>query len=100
MLRSMAAGLSGWIRSQLPALSLFNPAAESWLPSEPAKAPASKRKQPVENLYCCVSTVHGGHGNIGGAKTQTEVLAADEWSFLLWQFGVPAYQSVKSVLGE
>jgi hypothetical protein len=54
----------------------------------------------VENLYCCVSTVHGGHGNIGGAKTQTEVLAADEWSFLLWQFGVPAYQSVKSALGE
>ena len=100
MLRSMAAGLSGWIRSQLPALSLFDPAAESWLPSEPAKAPASKRKQPVENLYCCVSTVHGGHGNIGGAKTQTEELAADEWSFLLWQFGVPAYQSVKSALGE
>jgi hypothetical protein len=26
--------------------------------------------------------------------------AADEWSFLLWQFGVPAYQPVKSALGE
>jgi prolyl oligopeptidase len=43
---------------------------------------------------------HGGHGTIGGTKTQAEELAADKWSFLLWQFGVPAYQPVKSGSGE
>ena len=43
---------------------------------------------------------HGGHGTIGGTKTQAEELAADKWSFLLWQFGVPAYQPVKSGPGE
>jgi hypothetical protein len=34
------------------------------------------------------------------AKTQAEELAAYEWSFSLWQFGVPAYQPVKSALDE
>jgi prolyl oligopeptidase len=43
---------------------------------------------------------HGGHGTIGGTKTQAEELAADKWSFLLWQFGVPAYQPAKSAPGE
>jgi prolyl oligopeptidase len=42
----------------------------------------------------------GGHGTIGGTKTQAEELAADKWSFLLWQFGAPAYQPVKSAPGE
>jgi len=32
-----------------------------------------------------------GHG-FGSTKTQTQELLADEWSFLLWQFGVPAFQ--------
>lgn len=43
---------------------------------------------------------HGGHGTIGGTRTQAEELSADQWSFLLWQFGVPAYQPVKSGPGE
>jgi len=34
----------------------------------------------------------GGHGTIGGTKTQAEELYADQWSFLLWQFGVAEYQ--------
>lgn len=43
---------------------------------------------------------HGGHGTIGGTKAQVEELAADKWSFLLWQFGVPAYQPLKPAPGE
>jgi prolyl oligopeptidase len=42
----------------------------------------------------------GGHGTIGGTRTQTEQLFADQWSFLLWQFGVPAYQPLKSASRE
>jgi prolyl oligopeptidase len=34
----------------------------------------------------------GGHGLIGGTKTQKDELLADQWSFLLWQFGVPGFQ--------
>jgi prolyl oligopeptidase len=34
----------------------------------------------------------GGHGTMGGARSQVEVLIADEWSFLLWQFSVPEFQ--------
>ncbi len=35
---------------------------------------------------------NGGHGLIGGTKSQAVDLAADEYSFLLWQFGDPAFQ--------
>jgi prolyl oligopeptidase len=38
----------------------------------------------------------GGHGTIGGTKDQAQNLLADQWSFLLWQFGVPGYQPVTS----
>jgi len=34
----------------------------------------------------------GGHGLIGGTKAQAVALTADEYSFLLWQFGEPAFQ--------
>lgn len=34
----------------------------------------------------------GGHGGIGGTRTQWDELTADQWSFLLWQFGVPEFQ--------
>ena len=34
----------------------------------------------------------GGHGGIAMTKTQWEQLLADQWSFLLWQFGVPGFQ--------
>jgi prolyl oligopeptidase len=35
-----------------------------------------------------------GHG-IGNTKAQQEKENADEWSFLLWQFGVPEFQPAK-----
>jgi len=34
----------------------------------------------------------GGHGGVGATKSQMEELAADQWSFLLWQFGDPEFQ--------
>jgi prolyl oligopeptidase len=37
----------------------------------------------------------GGHGGIGGTKKQAQETLADEWSFLLWQFGVPEFQPPK-----
>ena len=37
----------------------------------------------------------GGHGGIAMTKTQLEQLLADQWSFLLWQFGAPDFQPAK-----
>ena len=34
----------------------------------------------------------GGHGTIGGTRSQVQELFADQWSFLLWQFGVAGFQ--------
>lgn len=34
----------------------------------------------------------GGHGGFGATRSQLDEVTADEWSFLLWQFGVPEYQ--------
>lgn len=34
----------------------------------------------------------GGHGTIGGTKAQAEELLADQYSFMLWQFGEPDFQ--------
>jgi prolyl oligopeptidase len=34
----------------------------------------------------------GGHGGIGGGRSQAVALNADEYAFLLWQFGVPGFQ--------
>ena len=34
----------------------------------------------------------GGHGGIGGTEKQAQERLADEYSFLLWQFGVPEFQ--------
>jgi prolyl oligopeptidase len=31
-------------------------------------------------------------GHFNGTQEQTEQLLADEWSFLLWQFGDPEFQ--------
>jgi prolyl oligopeptidase len=42
----------------------------------------------------------GGHGTIGGTRAQAEVLDADQWSFLLWQFGVPGYQPTEPASGK
>jgi prolyl oligopeptidase len=37
----------------------------------------------------------GGHGTMGATRSQAEEQLADEWSFLLWQFGVPGFQLKK-----
>ena len=37
----------------------------------------------------------GGHGGIGGTKKQAQETLADEWTFLLWQFGAPEFQPHK-----
>ncbi len=42
----------------------------------------------------------GGHGNIGGTRAAAQELFADQWSFLLWQFGVPGYQPAKLDSGQ
>ena len=34
----------------------------------------------------------GGHGGFGATRSQVDETMADEWSFLLWQFGMPEYQ--------
>ena len=34
----------------------------------------------------------GGHGGIGGTEAQRQSKEADEWSFLLWQFGEPNFR--------
>lgn len=34
----------------------------------------------------------GGHGAIGSTAKQRQEALADEWSFLLWQLGVPEFQ--------
>jgi prolyl oligopeptidase len=34
----------------------------------------------------------GGHGGIGGTAKQAQERLADEWSFLLWRFGIPEFQ--------
>ena len=37
----------------------------------------------------------GGHGQLGATRDQADEQIADEWSFLLWQFGVSQFQSTK-----
>jgi len=37
----------------------------------------------------------GGHGGIGGTEKQAQERLADEWSFLLWQFGAKEFQVKK-----
>jgi prolyl oligopeptidase len=36
-----------------------------------------------------------GHGAMGATREQADEQFADEWSFLLWQFGVPRFQPPK-----
>jgi len=37
----------------------------------------------------------GGHGTMGATRAQALEQLADEWSFLLWQFGAPEFQPPK-----
>jgi prolyl oligopeptidase len=41
----------------------------------------------------------GGHG-FGSTKTQAEEQLADEWSFLLWQFGENGFQPGADAAGK
>jgi len=34
----------------------------------------------------------GGHGDVGATREQHHQLIADQWSFLLWQFGEHGFQ--------
>ena len=37
----------------------------------------------------------GGHGGFGATRSQFRELIGDQWSFLLWQFGIPEFQPMK-----
>jgi prolyl oligopeptidase len=37
----------------------------------------------------------GGHGFLASSRTQSEQLLTDEYSFLLWQLGDPAFQTIQ-----
>jgi len=37
----------------------------------------------------------GGHGMMGATRDQANQQLADEWSFLLWQFGISEFQPLK-----
>jgi prolyl oligopeptidase len=37
----------------------------------------------------------GGHGGMGGTQKHRRQVMADEWSFLLWQLGVPEFQPAR-----
>jgi prolyl oligopeptidase len=51
------------------------------------QAATSSRKPVLLRVECA-----GGHGTMGGTKKQEHETLADEWSFLLWQLGVPEFQ--------
>lgn len=40
---------------------------------------------------------HGGHQIIGGTEAQIQETFADQWSFLLWQFGMPGFQPTQQI---
>lgn len=45
-------------------------------------------------------TNHEGHGLLGASRSQTEDLITDEFSFLLWQLGDPAFASVPKTVAS
>ncbi len=69
-----------------------DPRVDSWLPGKMTArlqvATASGKPVLLRVDY------GGGHGG-GSGKEQFEQRLADEWSFLLWQFGVPEFQPQK-----
>jgi prolyl oligopeptidase len=61
-------------------------------PWEPAKMAAALQAATSSGKPVLLRVDYeAGHG-MGSTKTQTEQLLADQWSFLLWQFGVPGFQ--------
>jgi prolyl oligopeptidase len=69
------------------------------VPWEPAKMAARLQAATANGEPVLLRVEYqGGHGTIGGTKTQVQELLADQWSFLLWQFGVSGYQPATSGL--
>jgi prolyl oligopeptidase len=61
-------------------------------PWEPAKMTAALQAATSSGKPVLLRVDYeAGHG-MGSTKTQRERLLADQWSFLLWQFGVPGFQ--------
>lgn len=71
----------------------FNdPRVASW---EPAKMAARLQAATASGKPVLLRVDYqAGHG-FGSTKTQVEEQLADEWSFLLWQFGVPGFQPAR-----
>src|SRR5204862_7411693 len=64
-------------------------------PWEPAKMTAALQAATSSGKPVLLRVDYeAGHG-FGSTKTQREQLLADEWSFLLWQFGVPEFKPVR-----
>jgi prolyl oligopeptidase len=68
------------------------------VPWEPGKMAARLQAATSGKPVLLRVDYQGGHGTIGGTNAQAEELFADQWSFLLWQFGVPGYQLAKPAL--
>jgi prolyl oligopeptidase len=69
-----------------------DPRVASW---EPGKMTARLQAATASNRPILLRVDYeAGHG-FGSTKTQNEDETADEWSFLLWQFGVPGFQPAK-----
>jgi prolyl oligopeptidase len=61
-------------------------------PWAPAKMAARMQKATTSGLPILLRVDYdAGHG-LGSTRAQLEADYADEWSFLLWQFGLPAFQ--------
>jgi prolyl oligopeptidase len=62
------------------------------VPWEPGKMAARLQAASSSKPVLLRVDYQGGHGGVGATKSQMEELAADQWSFLLWQFGDPEFQ--------
>jgi len=69
-----------------------DPRVVSW---EPGKMAARLEAATVGRPVLLRVDYQGGHGGFGATRSQIDELEADQWSFLLWQFGVPAFQPQK-----
>jgi prolyl oligopeptidase len=67
-----------------------DPRVDSW---QAAKMAATLQDATASSRPILVRVDYdGGHGLIGGSRSQAVALTTDEYTFLLWQFGDPAFQ--------
>jgi prolyl oligopeptidase len=66
-----------------------DPRVDSW---EPAKMTARLQAATTSGKPVLLRVDYEGGHFSGGSRKQYQELLADEWSFLLWQFGVPEVQ--------